>query len=590
MKKIVLVSIAGVIIVGLFLYFTVMKRSADFIITNATVYTVDEHNSVQQAIAVRGNKIVGVGTTQDIQNQFTSQKTIDARGMTVIPGMIDSHGHVLGLGESLTELDLVGTTSEQQIAEMVKARAEHAKNGEWIRGRGWDQNDWGSGTGAKPFPTNAALDRVAPNNPVILERIDGHAVWVNSKAMEIAGIKTDEKTVVDGGRIVRGADGLPTGIFIDNADNIIYSSVPEYTREEKKGMILKALRYCLACGLTSVGDMGINEENFEIYKELDQEGMLPVRIYALVGGTGRFWERMKKEGPYINQGDGMLTLRSIKLYMDGALGSRGAALLEPYSDDPDNSGLLVSDPDTIERVTEEALQHGFQVCTHAIGDKANRFVLDAYERAEHAYPQQAQDARLRIEHAQVISPEDIPRFKQLNVIPSMQPTHATSDMYWAEARLGADRIRGAYAWRSLLDDGNIIPGGSDFPVELPNPLDGFYAAVTRQDKAGIPQSADDVRKGFQLSSDGIRDTNDFNGGWYVHQRMSRDEALHSFTAWGAYAQFAENQIGSIETGKRADIVILSTNIMKVEPKDILTTAIEMTIVDGKIQYQKSSGN
>lgn len=563
------------------------KQQADMIIVNAIIYTVDQDNSTAEAIAIRGSRIVAIGSTQDIQNHYTSQNVIDAKGKTIVPGLIDSHAHVMGLGQSVSELNLYGTTSSKQIIDLVAQRVKNAKPGEWIRGRGWDQNDWDSGILEKPFPTAAMLDKVSPQNPVILSRIDGHAIWVNSKSMDLAKRKTDFKIEIDGGKILRNRMGDATGIFVDNAEAVIRNVVPEYSKEEKIEMYNRAFRECLRYGITGVHDMGIDEKDFEIYREMVDKHELPIRIYAQISGNGKLWNQMNASGPYVDHNGKYLTVRSIKLYMDGALGSRGAALIEPYSDEPESRGLITFSPDSVRIITEQALQKGFQVCVHAIGDKANRIVLDEFERAAKKYPTQARNARLRIEHAQVITPEDIPRFKKLNVIPSMQPTHATSDMYWAQARLGPERILGAYAWRSLIDDGNIIPSGSDFPVELPNPLYGFYAAITRQDKDGIPNDAAEVEKTFQLSAEGIKDPSHFAGGWYSEQRLTREEALKSFTKWGAYAEFMENEKGSLEEGKLADFVLLSKDIMTVAAKEILTTEVELTVVGGKIRYQKN---
>ncbi len=586
MKILVIIIFAIAVFAAVFLHIVSKKQPADLIIINANIYTVDAENSKAEAVAVRGSRLIAVGTSQDIQKQYTSQNVIDADGKTIIPGMIDSHAHVMGLGQSLSELNLYGTSSSQQIVEMLAARVLIAKPGEWIRGRGWDQNDWGNGTGQKPFPTAAMLDKVSPNNPVILNRIDGHAIWVNSKAMEIAKNSSDITIEVDGGIVQKDRFGNPTGVFVDNAESLIRKVVPEYSIEEKIELYRKAFKECLRFGLTGIHDMGIDRTDFDIYRSLAKTKELPLRIYALIGGNGEFLDAMLKSGPYVDVTNHFLSLRSIKLYLDGALGSRGAALIEPYSDEPENRGVITFSPDSIRVITEQALQRGFQVCVHAIGDRANKTALDEFEAASKKYPVQARNARLRIEHAQIIAPDDIPRFKQLNIIPSMQPTHATSDMYWAQARLGPERILGAYAWRFLLDDGNIIPAGSDFPVELPNPLNGFYAAITRQDKDGIPRTAHDVEKLFQLSAEHIRDTTLFDGGWFAPQKMKREEALRAFTMWGAYAEFLENEKGSIEGGKLADLVMLSKDIMTVEPKEILTTEVEMTIVGGKIRYKK----
>ncbi len=557
------------------------------LIINAKIYTVDPENSTAEAIAIQGNKIAAVGTTADLRGRYTSENIFDAEGKTIVPGFIDSHGHVSALGSSLTELDLVGTSSVQQIAEMVAKKASLSKPGQWIRGRGWDQNVWPGKSKERPFPTASMLDRSAPNNPVVLFRIDGHAVWLNSQALSIvegAGHAGSALADTEGGLIVRGPGGKPTGVFIDNAVGLFMKHVPSYSPEEVQHSITLALQECLKYGLTSVHDMWMDEEDFAAYKELLENNGLPIRVYAAIGGDGDLWQKFLMTGPLIDTHRHLLTVRAIKMYVDGALGSRGAALIEPYNDDPGNRGLTVNSFEAIRMVTSEALDHGFQVCTHAIGDRGNNIVLNAYEQAMQRSPMQARDARLRIEHAQVLDAADIPRFKKLGVIPSMQPTHCTSDMRWAEARLGPARASRSYAWRSLLDDGNIIPGGSDFPVENPNPLLGIYAAATRQDLDGIPRNADDVARNFQLSSEGIRDSSVFSGGWYAAQKMTRVEALRAFTIWGAYAEFAEQDKGSIEKGKLADLVVLSKDIMTIPLMEIPTTSVVGVIVGGKVKY------
>lgn len=586
MKKLLLILLALIIASTVFLEIASRKRTADMLVVNAVVYTADASAPSAEAFAVRGSRIVAVGTTQDIQNQYTSQNVIDAQGKAVLPGFIDAHAHVMGLGQSLHELNLFGTTSQQQIAGLVAAKAKQLKPGEWIRGRGWDQNDWGSGTGQKPFPTAASLDDAAPNNPVILSRVDGHAIWVNSAAMRLAERANDLSIAVEGGQVIRDRAGKPTGVFVDNAESFIRSVVPEYSVEEKVRLYQLAFRECLRLGITGVHDMGIDAVDFNIYRWLSETNAMPLRIYALIGGGGTFLNDMLIAGPYEDRVNRMFALRGIKLYLDGALGSRGAALIEPYSDDPDHRGLITTPPDSVRVMAEQGLANGFQIAIHAIGDRGNNIALNAIEAASRRHPEEAKHARMRIEHAQVIAPEDIPRFKRLNVLPSMQPTHATSDMYWAQARLGPERILGAYAWRSLLQDGNIIPSGSDFPVELPNPLHGFYAAVTRRDKEGIPMHADDVIDRFQLSPEGIKDPALFDGGWYAGQRMTREEALRSFTIWGAYAEFMEHEKGSITPGKLADFIILSKDIMTIEPAEILTAETEMTVVGGVVRYKK----
>ncbi|MGA9405504.1 MAG: amidohydrolase [Bacteroidota bacterium] len=581
-----LVLIAGGIAVFAW-FITTTTQQADMLIINAKVYTVDAQNSIADAIAIRGDKIAAVGTTDELKRRYTTENIFDAGGKTVVPGFIDSHGHVSALGSSLVELNLVGTTSVQQIAEMVAKKASLLTPGQWIRGRGWDQNNWPSKVKERPFPTASMLDKSAPNNPVVLFRIDGHAVWLNSKALSIveaADQSNSRLEDIDGGRIVRDAGGKPTGIFIDNAVGVVMKNVPSYTKEEVQHAISLALQECLKFGLTSVDDMWVDEEDYSAYREMLENNKLPIRVYVAIGGDGDLWQRFLSTGPFSDFHRHLLTVRAVKMFMDGALGSRGAALIEPYSDDPGNRGLTVNSIEEIRKVASEALAHGFQMCTHAIGDRANNIVLNAYEEALQQNPARARDARFRIEHAQVLDPLDIPRFKKLGVIPSMQPTHCTSDMRWAEARLGPVRVRGAYAWRSLLDDGNIIPGGSDFPVESPNPLLGFYASITRQDRNGIPRNAEDVARSFQLSADGIKDSSVFNNGWYADQKMTREEALRAFTIWGAYAEFAEKEKGSIEKGKLADLVILSKDIMTIPPMEILSTNVVASIVGGKVAY------
>jgi hypothetical protein len=431
------------------------------------------------------------------------------------------------------------------------------------------------------------LDKSSPNNPVVLFRVDGHAVWLNSQALaivEAASKANPQLADIEGGRIVRDGAGKPTGVFIDNAVSAVMKNVPSYSKEEIQHSISLALQECLKYGLTSVHDMGVDEEDYSAYRDLLESNRLPIRVYAAIGGDGDLWQQFLLTGPFIDSHRHFFTVRAIKMYIDGALGSRGAALIAPYSDDPGNRGLTVNSFEALRMVTSEALAHGFQVCTHAIGDRGNNIALNAYEEALRQNPSRARDARLRIEHAQVLDPLDIPRFKKLGIIPSMQPTHCTSDMRWAEGRLGPERVRGAYAWRSLLDDGNIIPGGSDFPVESPNPLLGFYAAVTRQDQNGIPRNAEDVVASFQLSAEGIKDSSAFTDGWYAGQKMTREEALRAFTIWGAYAEFAEKEKGSIEKGKLADLVILSKDIMTIPPMEILSTNVVAAIVGGKVAY------
>ena len=557
MRKTAAVS-ALVIGAGVLLFF-LLSRSGDasMILLNGVVYTLDDKKPVASALAIRGDRIVAVGSDREIRSSFRAEKTIDLGGKPVYPGFIDSHAHMEGLGAALMNLDLSGTLSEEEAAGRVGGAVRDTVGGGWVRGRGWDQNRWPG----REFPSRASLDRVSPSVPVFLTRVDGHAVWVNSKALEIAGI--DEKTPdPPGGKILRDRDGKPTGVFIDNAVDAFQSVIPPPSAEERTEAVRRAVRACVACGLTEVHDMGVDSAGVAIYRSLIAGGRFPFRVYvALAGSSPGLWASFRKSGPLADAEGGRLAVRGVKFYADGALGSRGAALIEPYSDDPGNRGLTLTSRAELLEAAEQALDAGFQICTHAIGDRANAFVLDVYDEAIASRGAKGRDIRFRIEHAQVLSSADIPRFKALGVIPVMQASQCTSDMPWAIRRLGPERIKGAYAWRSLLRQGSIIPGGSDFPVESPNPLWGFYAAVTRQDKDGLPET-----------------------GWNPGERMTREEALKSYTLWGAFAGFQEREKGTLEPGKWADMVVLTDDIMKIDPPKILTTRVEKTIIAGEVVY------
>jgi predicted amidohydrolase YtcJ len=521
---------------------------ADLVVTGARIYTVNPANPTASAMAVKAGKILAVG---DDVSRFTGPATrkIDARGATILPGLIDSHGHMSSLGESLEVLDLRATRSEQEIADLVRKAALGRKPGEWIRGRSWDQNNWSS----RQFPTEASISAAAPDNPVYLTRVDGHAGWVNRKAIESAGL-TAATPDPQAGRLLRDDLGQPAGVLIDRAQELVTRKIPLPTPQQVRERLRRAALECARLGITTVHDAGVSAGELDQYRALIQDHKLPVRVYAMIGGEGDLWREYLKRGPEI--GD-RLTVRSIKIYADGALGSRGAALKEAYSDDPENTGLLMLHARDIERVSRDAVAHGFQVNTHAIGDRANRIVLDGYAAALGG----ANDHRFRIEHAQVVSLEDIPMFARYSIIASMQATHATSDMPWAAARLGPERVKGAYAWRRFLSLGVHLSNGSDFPVENPNPLWGFYAAVTRQDRSGTP-----------------------TGGWFPDQRMTREEALRSWTIEGAYAAFEEKIKGSLEPGKLADFVLLSDDITRIPPAEILKTHVAMTVVGGEVVY------
>jgi predicted amidohydrolase YtcJ len=535
------------------------SQPADLVLRGGKIATVDSVFSFAEAVAISGDRIVRVGKTADMKHFIGPQtQIIELGGKLVVPGLIDAHAHLPGYAGALAELDLRGTTGFSRIVEMVAERAKKTSPGEWILGRSWDQNDWEN----KEMPSHDLLSKAVPDNPVWLVRVDGHAGIANKKALEICGI-TSKTPNPSGGEILRGKGGALTGVFVDNAMHLVYSHIPDTTPERERENLAAAIKNCLAAGLTGIHDAGVSPGTVENYKYLIDHNQMGFRIYAMLSdpGVDDLAGFMKKNMLQDYENSHFLTVRSIKLFMDGALGSRGAALLEPYSDRPGYSGLLTTSFERVEKVAEAAMNNGFQVCTHAIGDRGNRLAIDAYEQAFRAH--KVPDHRFRIEHAQVVSPQDIPRFAALGVIPSMQPTHATSDMYWAQDRLGPERVKGAYAWQKFLKTGAIIPCGSDFPVEEINPMLGIYAAITRQDVKGWPE-----------------------GGWFPEERMTREQALRGFTIWAAYAAFQEKLLGSIEAGKFADMVVLSKDILTVDPKEILTTVPEYTIVGGKVRYQK----
>lgn len=536
------------------------KSEVTMLLLNGSIYTLNEKQPMAEAIATESGKIVAVGSTADITAAYQSSSVINLEGRPVYPGFIDSHGHLEGLGASLMNLNLVGTGSVEEIQGLVAERVQGIRQGEWVRGRGWDQNKWKE----KSFPTHEMLDKVAPDTPVYLTRVDGHAVWLNTKALVLANITAATRDP-DGGKVLRDGSGNPTGVFVDNAINMLDAALPDTTEAERRQSIELAIRECLKVGLTEVHDMGVDLEVIGIYKKLIDAHVFPFRVYVAVDGPREAWRHYLSTGPEINYGDGRLSVRAVKLYADGALGSRGAALIEPYTDDPANRGLTLTTSQEMRSVVDSALKIGFQVCTHAIGDRANHIVLNTYEDGFKSNKINGMTVRFRVEHAQVAGLDDIARFGELGIIPSMQQTHCTSDMYWAEERVGPQRIRSAYAWRSFLEHGCLIPGGSDFPFESPNPLWGFYAAITRQDQKGWP-----------------------DGGWYPDQKMSREEALKSFTSWAAFAGFQEEVKGSIELGKYADLVVLSDDIMKIEPRKILDTKVHVTMVAGEVVYTDSS--
>jgi predicted amidohydrolase YtcJ len=530
--------------------------TADLIVTNARIYTVDDTRPVVEALAVGGGRVLFAGNASGAMAlRGTATTVVDLGGRTVIPGMIDAHGHVTGLGDALHVVDLTGTSSYDEVVARVAERAKQVPKGTWVFGRGWDQNDWGD----TRFPTHEKLTAAVPDHPVYLVRVDGHAGLANLRALQAANV-TAATQDPSGGHIERAADGSPAGVFVDNAQGLVRRAMPRQSRDDVKSSIVDAVKEAQRWGLTGAHDAGASATSLDVYEELAKGGQLRFRLYAMISDNAPTIEAWFKRGPMSDAYNGSLWVRSIKLYSDGALGSRGAALLEPYRDDAKNTGLLVSAPAHIQDVTTRALKAGFQVNTHAIGDRGNRLVLDAYAAALKANP--VADHRLRVEHAQILNFDDVPRFAALGVIPSMQASHQTSDMYWAEARLGAGRLLGAYAWRSLLNTGVVIPNGSDFPVEQVNPLISFHSAVSRQDARDWPP-----------------------GGWYPAERMTRDEALKSMTLWAAYAGFQEKVLGSLTPGKYADFVVLDQDIMRCPAELILRTKVLSTWVGGARVYE-----
>jgi hypothetical protein len=530
---------------------------ADLVVLNARIYTADVNRPVAEAFAVRAGRIAFVGSSRGALALVGPRtERLDLAGRTVIPGMVDAHAHLLGLGQALRTVNLVGTRSYDEVIARVVERAKTARPGEWIRGRGWDQNDWAD----TRFPTHQALSRAIPNNPVYLTRVDGHAALVNAKALELAQVTaaTPDPT---GGRFIRDSAGNPTGVLVDGAQGIVGRVIPAASRAELREQTLAAITEANRWGLTGIHDAGVDADGIAVYEDLAREGKYDLRNYVMIRSNDSTLDAFMKRGRQIGLYDGRLWIRSIKLVADGALGSRGAALLEPYSDDPGNTGLITTAPERIKSVAVRALRAGFQVNVHAIGDRANRIVLDQFEAAFKEVP--LPDHRFRIEHAQILRYQDIPRFAELDVIPSMQGSHQTSDMYWVPNRLGWARSQGAYPWRSLLNTGVVIPNGSDFPVEAVNPLISFHSFFTRQDADNFPP-----------------------GGWFPEQRTTRQEALWSITLWPAYAAFMENESGTLTAGKYADFVVLDRDIMTVAPEEVLETNVMITVLGGRVVFRR----
>jgi hypothetical protein len=533
---------------------------ADLIIHNAVIYTVNDKQPKAEAVAVRDSRFVVVGSNADaLALKGPKTRVIDAEGGTMLPGLNDAHGHFTNLGESLQVLKLRGTSSFDQVVEMVRARAATARPGEWILGRSWDQNDWAD----QSWPTHDRLTAAAPNNPVYLTRVDGHAAMVNKAAMDAAELSRATRDP-EGGRIIRDARGTPSGVLIDQAQQLVSSKIPDVSDQQLDEQILLADAETRRLGLTMVHDAGASPREVAAYKRLIDQGRLKTRLYVMLSGSLDTLKAEFAKGPTKDYAKRHLMVQAIKIVADGALGSRGAALLEPYADEPRNTGLLTTPPEEIHAKTLAAAQAGFQTCIHAIGDRANRQVLDVFERVYGEAPV-ARNLRQRIEHAQILDEADIARFASLGVIASMQATHATSDMPWVAVRLGPARTaEGAYVWQKLIKSGAVLANGSDFPVEEPNPMPGLYAAITRQDASGNPP-----------------------GGWMPEERLSRAEAVKSFTWNAAYAAHAEQELGSIEPGKYADLVIVDQDIMTAVPADVLKATVRLTVVGGDVVYETS---
>ena len=535
---------------------------AALVLKNANIYTASEKQTHAEAVAVKGDRIVFVGSDAEVKKfQGKDTRVVDLRGATVVPGLTDAHHHLSGVGFREMHLNFEGVTSLEAFLTKVKARVDQAKPGEWVTGRGWIETFW------KPpvFPTRWGLDKVAPNNPVLLERADGHGAVANSAALKIAGIDKNTPSPF-GGEISKDRQtGEPNGMLLDAAQHLVRRHLPPTSASDEEQAIILGVKRDVELGWTQVQDPGGSYAEVDLFKKLYGEGKIKLRIYKALSSPGPEVQRLFREGPIIGAYGNHLNVRTIKVYVDGSLGSRSAALLEPYSDAPDTSGFLTIKEEVLLPMIEEALRKGIQVETHAIGDRGNRFILDEYEKALSAVPpaqRKVREPRWRVEHSQIVNPADIPRFAKLGIIPSMQPSHAIGDLHFAPSRLGQKRLAGAYAWASFIKSGVIVPGGSDAPVERGEPMIEFYAAVARRDIRG------------------------FSGeGWHPEEAVSRAQALQMFTVWPAYAAFEENLRGAIEVGKLADFTVLSADIMKIPEMEILKTHCVMTVIGGEIAFE-----
>jgi predicted amidohydrolase YtcJ len=530
---------------------------ADLVVLGPVILAFDGEVERAAALAVSDGRVLATGTREEILALAgAGTRTLALpEGAVAVPGLIDAHAHLLGLGLQLSQLDLAGAGSEGEVVDRARAHAAGLPQGAWVEGRGWDQNDWA----IPSFPGHETLTDALPDHPAFLVRIDGHAAWVNARALEAAGISAATPDPA-GGRILRDPETMaPTGILVDSAVELVRDLIPAPTVEEREALLLKAQAACHRVGLTGMHEAGVGADTLQAFRNLEDTGRLRLRVHAMLGygevNLAPFLAAGPIEGPW-------LAVRSVKAYMDGALGSRGAALLEAYSDEGGNQGLITADMPDLLRTTMHAFEAGFQVCIHAIGDRANRLALDLFADALARTGAEAEAVRPRIEHAQVLSTADIGRFADLGVVASMQPTHCTSDMDWADERLGPERLDGAYAWRSVLESGALLAFGSDFPVERPHPLEGVYAAVTRQHRDGTPE-----------------------GGFRPRQRLTVAEALAAFTTGAARAAFEEERLGRLRPGYAADLVVLGADPTAAgSPADLLETAVLLTMVGGEVVY------
>lgn len=524
---------------------------ASIVISARLIRTLDPARPTAEALVVQGHQIAFVGTRREALAFAGGDAAVEEwPGSTVVPGLVDAHVHLASLGRALSVISLEAARSERDAVGLARQAGPGARQGEWLVGRGWDQNDWAD----QRFPTRASLDEAFPGTPVFLTRVDGHAAWVSSAALERAGL-TRATPDPEGGRILRDERGEPTGVLVDNAVDLVAAKLPEPSPEVQQRRLKVALETCARLGLTGVHDAGVDLDTFRLLRSWDMLGVLPLRIYAMADGQGAQAEEYLGLGPFKGR---HLEMRAVKLLADGALGSRGAALSQPYSDEPSQSGLLLLSRQALEEKARAFAERGFQVAVHAIGDRANTEALDVLEALE----KQSPGGRHRVEHAQILSAADLPRFAKSGLVASVQPTHATSDMPWAEARLGKDRLALAYAWRSVLDTGAHVAFGSDCPVEDPNPLWGLYAARTRQDRQGQPE-----------------------GGWLPAQRVTGEEALAGFTTGAAWASFAEERRGRLAPGFDADFVILPVDPVADPPSALLDAKVQVTFVDGVDVYR-----